>query len=92
MAWKQPKRLFYQKITVPDLNIEEKLIFPNKYNANTIYEWNIERISEYNILILLQQMTMVSNVYKTQNQNRLINDHAIANILVVGFIGHLKGW
>ncbi|MFQ6626575.1 hypothetical protein Gotur_005411 [Gossypium turneri] len=42
-------------------------------------------MSKYNILSLLQQMIMVSNVYKTQNQNGLINDHAIANLLVVGF-------
>nr|KJB20701.1 hypothetical protein B456_003G159900 [Gossypium raimondii] len=92
MAWKEPKRLYYPKITAPDLNIEEKPVFQNKYNANTIYEWNIDEISEYNILSLLQQMTMVSNVYKTQNQNGLINDHAIANLLVVGFTGQLKGW
>ncbi|MFQ6654521.1 hypothetical protein Gotur_025472 [Gossypium turneri] len=49
-------------------------------------------MSEYNILSLLQQMTMVSNVYKTQNQNGLISDHAIANLLVAGFTGQLKGW
>ncbi|MFQ6626079.1 hypothetical protein Gotur_004911 [Gossypium turneri] len=92
MAWKEPKRLYYPKITAPDLNIEEKPIFQNKYNANTIYEWNIDGMSEYNILSLLQQITMVSNVYKTQNQNGLISDHAIANLLVAGFTGQLKGW
>ncbi|MFQ6629535.1 hypothetical protein Gotur_007326 [Gossypium turneri] len=27
-------------------------------------------MSEYNILNLLEQLIMVSNVYKTQNQNR----------------------
>nr|KJB33727.1 hypothetical protein B456_006G027900 [Gossypium raimondii] len=30
---------------------------------------------------------MVLNVYKTQNQNGLTSDHAIANLLVAGFIG-----
>nr|KJB72069.1 hypothetical protein B456_011G157800 [Gossypium raimondii] len=30
---------------------------------------------------------MASNVYKTQNQNGLISDHAIANLLVAGFTG-----
>ncbi|KAK5775678.1 hypothetical protein PVK06_043598 [Gossypium arboreum] len=35
---------------------------------------------------------MVSNVYKTQNQNGLISDHVIANLLVTGFTGQLKGW
>lgn len=84
--------LYYPKTTTPNLNIEEKLVFQNKYNANKIYEWNINRMSEYNILSLLQQMIMVSNVYKIQNQNGLISDHAIENVLVVGFTGQLKGW
>lgn len=68
MVWKeQPQRLYFPKITAPDINIEEKPTFQNKYNANTIQEWNIDEMSEYNILSTLQQMTMVSNVYKTQN-------------------------
>ena len=46
-------------------------------------------MSEYNILNTLHQMTMVSNVYKTQSQT---SDHVIANLLVVGFSGQLKGW
>nr|KJB80550.1 hypothetical protein B456_013G103100 [Gossypium raimondii] len=92
MTWKEPKRLYYSKTTAPDLNIEEKHVFQNKYIVNTIYEWNIDGMSEYNILSLLQQMTMISNVYKTQNQNRLTSDHAIANLLVVGFTSQLKGW
>lgn len=28
---------------MPDLITEEKLVFQNNYNANTIYEWNIDR-------------------------------------------------
>ncbi|MFQ6636210.1 hypothetical protein Gotur_013168, partial [Gossypium turneri] len=89
MAWKEPKRLYYPKTTTPNLNIEEKPIFQSKYNTNTIYEWNIDGMSEYNILSLLQQMTIVSNVYKTQNQNGLISDHTIVNLLVAR---QLKGW
>ncbi|MFQ6626804.1 hypothetical protein Gotur_004720 [Gossypium turneri] len=50
MAW---KRLYYPKITTPDLNIKEKPLFQNKYNANKIYEWNIDGMFEYNILSLL---------------------------------------
>ncbi|MFQ6650296.1 hypothetical protein Gotur_022115 [Gossypium turneri] len=92
MAWKEPNRLYYPKIIALDLNIEEKPIFQNKYNANTIYEWNIEGLSEYNILSLLQQVTMISNVYKIQNQNGLISDHVIVNLLVAGFTSQLKGW
>ena len=91
MVWKEPRKLYYLKITAPDLNLEEKPNFQNKYNANTIYEWNIDGMSEYNILNVLQQMTMVSNVYKTQNQNGLFSDFSIANLLIAGFTGQLKG-
>ncbi|MFQ6640584.1 hypothetical protein Gotur_016956, partial [Gossypium turneri] len=37
-------------------------------------------------------MTMVSNVYKTQNPKDFISDHAIVNLLVDGFTGQSKGW
>ncbi|MFQ6640974.1 hypothetical protein Gotur_014918 [Gossypium turneri] len=50
MAWKEPKRLYYPKTTASNPNIEEKLVFQNKYNANKIYEQNIDGMSEYNIL------------------------------------------
>lgn len=65
MIWSEPQKSYYPKITAPDLNIEEKPTFQNKYNANTIYEWNIDGMFEYNILNTLKQMTMVSNVCKT---------------------------
>ena len=89
IEWKQPQRLYYPKTTAPNIALEEKPIFQNKYNADAVYEWNIDSMSEYNILNVLHQMTMVSNVYKTQSQ---ISDHAIAYLLVAGFLGQLKGW
>ena len=46
-------------------------------------------MSEYNILGLLQQMTMAANAYKTQSRT---SDRAIAEILVAEFTGQLKGW
>ena len=46
-------------------------------------------MSEYNILGLLQQMTMTVNAYKTQAGT---SDRAIADILVAGFTGQLTGW
>ena len=45
-------------------------------------------MSEY-ILGLLQQMTMAANAYKTQSGT---SDRAIAEILIAGFTGQLKGW
>uniref|UniRef100_A0A2K1YHU2 DUF7746 domain-containing protein n=1 Tax=Populus trichocarpa TaxID=3694 RepID=A0A2K1YHU2_POPTR len=46
-------------------------------------------MSEYNILNTLQQMTMTANTYKTQTGTL---DKAIAELLIVGFSGQLKGW
>ena len=46
-------------------------------------------MSEYNVLGLLQQMTMAANTYKTQQGT---SDKAIAEILISGFTGQLKGW
>ena len=46
-------------------------------------------MSEYNILGLLQQMTMTTNAYKTQAGT---SDRAISEILIAGFTGQLKGW
>jgi hypothetical protein len=46
-------------------------------------------MSEYNILNTLQQMTMAANAYKTQTGT---SDKVIAELLIVGFCGQLKGW
>ncbi|KAH9776545.1 hypothetical protein KPL71_006740 [Citrus sinensis] len=76
--------------TPPDLAIDNRpsALNQSRFNASSVYEWNIDGMSEYNILGLLQQMTMTANAYKTQTGT---SDRAIAEILVVGFIGQLKG-
>ncbi|KAH9679066.1 hypothetical protein KPL71_025962 [Citrus sinensis] len=61
----------------------------SRFNASSVYEWNIDGMSEYNILGLLQQMTMAANAYKTQQETF---DKAIAEIFIAGFTGQLKGW
>ncbi|KAH9681061.1 hypothetical protein KPL71_026797 [Citrus sinensis] len=75
----------------PDLTIDNRLSALNqaRYNASSVYEWNIDGMSEYNILGVLQQMTMAANAYKTQSGT---SDKAIAEILIAGFTGQLKGW
>ncbi|KAH9668287.1 hypothetical protein KPL70_021359 [Citrus sinensis] len=54
--------------TPPDLAIDNRpsALNQSRYNASSVYEWNIDGMSEYNILGLLQQMTMAANAYKTQ--------------------------
>ncbi|KAH9761749.1 hypothetical protein KPL70_000556 [Citrus sinensis] len=77
--------------TPPDLAIDNRpsALNQSRYNASSVYEWNIDDMSEYNILGLLQQMTMAANAYKTQAGT---SDHAISEILIAGFTGQLKGW
>ncbi|KAH9670356.1 hypothetical protein KPL70_016954 [Citrus sinensis] len=75
----------------PDLAIDNRpsALNQSRFNASSVYEWNIDGMSEYNILGLLQQMPMAANAYKTQSGT---SDKAIAEILVAGFTGQLKGW
>ena len=74
-----------------DLTIDNRpnALNQSRYNASSVYEWNLDGMSEYNILGLLQQMTMAANAYKTQSGT---SDKAIAEILIAGFTGQLKGW
>jgi hypothetical protein len=82
-------RNFYPRPTPPDLQFEEReLTVRNAYNAESLYEWNIDGMSQYEILNELHEMLMVSNVYKSNNKT----DHQIANIIITGFTGQLKGW
>jgi hypothetical protein len=80
---------FYSRPTPPDLQFEEReLTVRNSYNAESLYEWNIDGMSQYEILNELHEMLMVSNVYKSNNKT----DHQIAHIIITGFTGQLKGW
>jgi hypothetical protein len=82
-------RNFYSRPTPPDLQFEEReLTVRNAYNAESLYEWNIDGMSQYEILNELHEMLMVSNVYKGNNKT----DHQIASIIITGFTGQLKGW
>ena len=82
-------RNFYPRPTSPDLQSKEReLTVRNAYNVESLYEWNIDGMSQYEILKELHEMLMVSNVYKSNNKT----DHQIANIIITGFTGQLKGW
>jgi hypothetical protein len=62
LTWQAPKTT-----VAPDISIstEPTILSQHKYNAYSLYEWNIDGMSEYNILNTLQQMTMAANAYKT---------------------------
>ncbi|KAL6316353.1 hypothetical protein AAG906_017990 [Vitis piasezkii] len=47
--------------TFPDMQFEERNQYTQaSYTSGTIYEWNIDGMTEYNILTKLQEMTMVN--------------------------------
>lgn len=86
---KSPQKLYYPIATFFDVLQEESIQnVQNRCSANTIYEWNIDGVSDYNIHKILQQMTIMSNVYKIKQGT---SDQDSAQILIVGFTGQLKG-
>ena len=80
---------YYPTPTPPNLQYEESnQITQSKYDEDGIYEWNIDRVSEHQVLNIFQEMIMPSIAYKSRgNSNHLISVH-----LVIGFTSQLKGW
>lgn len=85
---KNPQKLYYSRATPPDIEESSQKI-QNKYSLDAIYEWNTDGVVENNTINTLNQMVMVVNAYKTQQE---VSDHEVANLLVAGFIGQLKRW
>ncbi|GKA90306.1 hypothetical protein Tco_0812176 [Tanacetum coccineum] len=82
-------RNYYNRPTLPDMQYEERPVRQQAlYDGLSIYEWNLDGQTEYQILNILQEMTMASNAYKS-NKN---NESKIVEILISGFTGSLKGW
>ena len=62
-------RNYYPRPTFPDMQFEERSQYTqDSYTSGIIYEWNIDGMTEYNILTKLQEMTMVSTTYKLNNR------------------------
>ncbi|QHN78422.1 uncharacterized protein DS421_19g661240 [Arachis hypogaea] len=90
--WKgltKPHQHYHLQNTAPDLVLEDRELGFNSFNANNVYEWNIDEKMEYNIMHMLQHITMVCTAYQTAHES---SEEAIANVIVSGFSGQLKGW
>ncbi|QHN82230.1 uncharacterized protein DS421_20g693950 [Arachis hypogaea] len=90
--WKgltKPSAYGYNRVSAPDLALEERELGFVSFNANNVYEWNIDGKTEYNIMSMLQHMTMVGTAYQAAHET---SEEAIANVIVSGFSGQLKGW
>ncbi|PIA28366.1 hypothetical protein AQUCO_07100032v1 [Aquilegia coerulea] len=84
-----PTRTYYPRPTPTDiLNEEDYIAVQTSYSAKTIYEWNIDSLSEYMIYVTLHRMLMFATVCKNSNNT----DKQTANCIIAGFTGQLKGW
>ena len=64
-----PKKNWYPKPTPPNLQFKERHTFFNSsYSPDLIYEWNIDGMSKYEIINLLHEMTLLTNVYKNHGK------------------------
>jgi hypothetical protein len=79
---------YYKRPSPQDLLYEENDNFQNSYSGKQIYEWNIDGLTEKQILDLIHKMIMYSTICKQQGNT----DSMIASFIVVGFIGQLRGW
>ena len=81
---------WYPKPTPPDMQFEERN-FQHQFSvsADNLYEWNIDGLSEQEVLNQLSHLSMVINIYLTNHQ---LTHVEIINLLVTGFSGKLKSW
>ena len=65
------------------------MVFKTYVSVDKLYEWNIDGLSEQEIINKMSHMSMVANAYLS-NHNL---DHAeIVDLLTTGFYGTLRGW
>ncbi|KAG7954930.1 hypothetical protein I3843_11G046100 [Carya illinoinensis] len=82
-------RNWYSKPTPPDLQFEEKIFqSQSSYSADKTYEWNIDGMSEQEILNTMSKMSLVANAYINNN----IRELDIVVILTTGFTGMIRNW
>ncbi|KAI5327771.1 hypothetical protein L3X38_027167 [Prunus dulcis] len=81
---------WYPRPTPPDIQFEERN-FQTQFSVSSdkLYEWNIDGLSEQEILNKLQHMSMVANSYIT---NHSFRQSEIVPLLVTSFTGTLRYW
>ena len=81
---------WYSKPTPPDMQFEERS-FQTQFSvsADKIYEWNINGLSEQEIINKMGHLSMVGIAYMN---NHNLDHPEIVDLLVTGFSGTLRGW
>ncbi|KAL0008661.1 hypothetical protein SO802_010163 [Lithocarpus litseifolius] len=80
---------WYPRPTPPDLQYEERNV-SNQFTVTSgkLYKWNIDGLSEHEILNKIQHLTMVANNYLDEGRP---HTEAI-ELIVLGFTGKLLQW
>ncbi|KAK9996799.1 hypothetical protein SO802_021485 [Lithocarpus litseifolius] len=75
--------------TPPDLQYEEKNV-SNQFSVSSgkLYEWNINGLSEQEILKKIQHIAMVANNYLNEGKSH----SKVIDLMVLGFTGKLLQW
>ncbi|KAL0015733.1 hypothetical protein SO802_002802 [Lithocarpus litseifolius] len=81
---------WYSKPTPPDMQFEERP-FQTQFSvsADKLYEWNIDGLSEQEIINKMTHMSIVGTAYLNNNN---YGHSEIVELLVTGFTGTLRGW
>jgi hypothetical protein len=79
---------WYSRPTPPDLQFEERFL-QSKFSVSSdkLYEWNIDGLSEQELMNEMNHMSMVANAYDT-NQN--LSQSEIVDLLAMDFLELLK--
>ena len=81
---------WYPRPTPPDMQFEER-VFQTQFSvfADKLYEWNINGLSEQEIINKMSHMSMIGIAYQN---NHDLDQPKIVNLLVTSFSGTLHGW
>ena len=81
-------RNFYNRPTLPDIQFEEwELEHPSAFDGNGITEWNIDGMTDHQILRKTHEITMAASAYRVKH-----SEEQTIKLIVAGFTGILKGW
>ena len=81
---------WYSRPTPLDMQFEERN-FQTQFSvsAEKLYEWNIDGLTEQEIINKMSHMSMVGISYQN---NHDLDQPKMVNLLVTGFSGTLRGW
>ena len=67
---------------------EHEHVISNSYSGKEIYEWNIDSYTERQIYYTIHRMLMYNTICKVHKNT----ERVIADMIIAGFTGQLKGW